>query len=213
MMAVALPGILAAAVAGAAAPEYPEIQFVQSSQTGLHVALQPFDDHYRIYFLAQVGDWAGRQVFARIRCEAGPGQPGGGHEWATSTIVEVETDDDVWAFSFRVPKFRQWDAAYQVEVGPYRPYEVNDLDVQGGKVFAWEVARDQAGDADIRDTRPDGSRISLPTWTKVPIIEGGQVRVTYRDGVGYPPPRPVPLEFGVVEAGPMDGERMVRRVN
>lgn len=191
-------------------PPVEKFTFVMSPTTQKHIAIQPQFDHHRIHFLVRTRDLQGKAAFARVVCEVRDADGQLAHKSMSLSVVNVETDNDLWSFYFRVPRFSDQPATYQVEVGSYTPAEVVEFPVT--KAFAWKVDRNAQGEAQFLHELPEGGVVSLGITTKVAKCVGGSIKIFYEKRVAASPG----IVFGIDRTGDqalIDGGSVAQKVN
>ena len=202
-LAIAFPIVLVAALARAQPPGGPEFAFVRSPRTNLHVAVQPQPDYHRIHVMLRVRDGAGKQLFARVRSVPGSNADSTLElDRETSSVARFTgtTNDDLWSFYLRVPRYGAQTATYQAEVGTFDSGQIDQHQVH--RSFSWEIYRDASLNGTMRVEGPDGTPLGLPIETRRAIIDGGSVRIVKATRLAGPGD----LSFGVTT---MDGGRQV----
>jgi hypothetical protein len=165
-------GVMTAAIAAD-----PKFSFVESETTKKHIAVQPKDEHHRVYFPLRVENAKGKAVFARVRC-----QPEGDKNESVQTVrFDATTDNDLWRVYLRAPRHEDKTATYQVEVGEYNTSNLDPESVRAS--YTWQVVR-SPGKVDFvtNVTGPDGKTrpvMSLPIIHRAAVISGGSVKIVF----------------------------------
>lgn len=171
-----------------------EISFVKSTRTGLHVAIQPKQEHHRIYFPIRIKGGAGATMFARIRAQTDDGTL-----VSQDVVFKVTADEELWQVFLRTPRFPDLTARYQVEVGRFDRGQVDEYEVLSA--FAWKLDRSASS--------PQFSPTPTNVIVRKPVCEGGVVRIVLETRTFEPG-----LEFGLdsseVAAASVNGSGAVR---
>jgi hypothetical protein len=175
----------------ASASAEPKVTFVRSETTKKHIAVQPKEEHHRIYFPLRIEGAAGKTAYAQVRC-----QPKTGPETVQTVRFEVAGKSELWTVYLRAPRHDTQHATYQVEVGIYDSRELDPKQTLGQ--FGWIVGRSGGKASFITSQKQDGRdvAVSLPIPRRVAKVVGEKIEIvtvpTYGAG-----PEPEGVIFGL----------------
>lgn len=145
--------------------------FVQCSETGKHVAVQPKADYHRVHFHVRVQGKRDRRLYGRVRF-----RPVDGEESTVTTIFRPTTNNEVWSMYFRVPRFAKRTATYQIELGEHQPSQLNEYSTRTS--FAWQIPRDQDPDNPPFIHKKGNSAVVMTIPTRSARVEGGRIVIS-----------------------------------
>lgn len=204
---VVLAAFVAANPGTAADVEAPQFTFLKSEVTGKHVAIQPKEEHHRVYFPLQVEHAAKRTAFARVRCKP----DGDDAETVQTVYFKVTAAKELWRVYLRAPRHEDKAATYQAEVG-YVDGQRADPDVVCG-TCAWRVLREGGQVHFVTEVRrADGAvePVGLPVLVRVAVLIGGAVEFRTEARYARTPVLTVGLDRGAGGSASVNGSGAVR---
>lgn len=187
--------VICIAIIPATAAE-PSFTFVESRLTGKHIAVQPKEEHHRIYFPLRIKECAGKMVFARVRC-----LPSDGTVSVSTVHFEIRKDNELWQVYLRAPRHPDRNATYQVEIGYTDPSKLEEYQVLNS--YAWHVRRDGKGPQFVtEDILSNGERrpVTLPLVVREAVLVGGKFTIILKTMMAghYSDPN---FKFGLDDSG------------
>lgn len=154
--------------------QLPAFTILRSETTKQHVAIQPKDEHHRVYFPLRIENCAGKMAFARIRSKVDKSD----QETTSSVQFPVRGNNELWRVHLRAPRYDAPASVYQIEVGVVDWAQL-DVEVVRGSA-AWQVRRDGPAVSFLTELpNPGGDPlpVSIPLISRTATVEGGEVRI------------------------------------
>jgi hypothetical protein len=161
----------------------PKFTFLKSETTEKHIAIQPKDEHHRIYFPLQIENANGKTVFARVRCKTQDGEP----EHVQSVSFSSENNKEIWRVYLRAPQYKKETATYQIEVGAVDFDQIDPEQVSAA--FGWQVQRHggRVNFASVIKNADLETPVVIPITVRKAVVVGGEVRIVSEKMLPDPP--------------------------